>query len=72
MPPVLRYLGRKLQGTKGLERNSTIAGPGESDALEHLGAKVIVLACWTSLVTKTCKLAGTIIVNVLRHVSRSF
>ena len=69
---VLRYLGRKLQGIKGLERNSTIAGPGESDAREHLGAKVIVLACWTFSVTKTCKLAKTNIVNVLRHFSRSF
>ena len=72
MPPVLRYLGRKLQGIKGLERNSTIAGPGESDAWEHLGAKVIVLACWNFSVTKTCKLAETIIVNVFCHFSQSF
>ena len=72
MPPVLRYLGRKLQGIKGLERNSTIAGPGESDACEHLGAKVIVLACWTFSLTKTCELAETIIVNVFCHFSRSF
>ena len=55
-----------------LERNSTIAGPGESDAWEHLGAKVIVLACSTFSVTKTCKLAQTIIVNVFCHFSRSF
>ena len=68
----MRYLGRKSQGIKGLERNSTIAVPGESDAWEHLGAKVIVPACWTFSVTKTCKLAETIIVNVLRHFSRSF
>ena len=61
-----------LPGIKGSERNSTIAGPGESDAWEHLGAKVIVLACWTFSVTKTCKLAKTIIVNVFCHFSRSF
>ena len=72
MPPVFRYSWRKLQGIKGSERNSTIAGPAESDAWEHLGAKVILLACWIFSVTETCKLAETIIVNVFCQFSRSF
>ena len=43
----IEIFGAQVARNKGLERNSTIAGPGESDAWEHLGAKVIVLACWT-------------------------
>ena len=69
----IEIFGAQVDRNKGDWREiRTIAGPGESDAWEHLGNGKVIRTCLLDFFShQTCKLAETIIVNVSCHFSRS-